>query len=41
MLISPETVDGWDDGYYIAYTNDGSIPYAISPAYVHQNYEPV
>jgi hypothetical protein len=38
MVISPETVDDWDDGYYIAYPDDGSKPYAISPAYVHQNY---
>jgi hypothetical protein len=41
MLISPETVDDWDDGYYIAYTHDGSKPYAISRAFVRQNYEPV
>ena len=41
MVISPETVDDWDDGYYIAYPDDGSKPYAISPAYVRQNYEAV
>ena len=41
MLISPETVDDWDGGYYIAYTDDGSKPYAISPAFVRQNYEAV
>lgn len=41
MVISPETVDDWDDGYYIAYPDDGSKPYAISPSYVRQNYEPV
>ena len=41
LTISPETVDDWDKGYYIAYPKDGSKPYAISPAYVQQNYEPV
>ena len=41
MSISPETVDDWDDGYYIAYPKDGSKPYAISPAFVRQNYESV
>ena len=39
MTISPETVDDWDNGYYIAHPDDGSKPYAISPAYVRQNYE--
>lgn len=38
MLISSQTVDDWDDGYYIAYPDDGSKPYAISPDYVRQNY---
>jgi len=32
-------MDDWDNGYYIAYPDDGSKPYAISPAYVRQNYE--
>ena len=41
MVISPETVDDWDDGYYFAYPDDGSKPYTISPAYVRQNYEAV
>jgi ABC-type Fe3+-hydroxamate transport system substrate-binding protein len=41
MVISPETVDDWDDGYYIAYPDDGSKSYSISPAYVRQNYEAV
>lgn len=26
MVISPETVDDWDNGYYIAYPDDGSKP---------------
>lgn len=38
MVISPDTVDGWDEGYYIAYPADGSKPYSIAPAYVRQNY---
>ena len=41
MVISPETVDDWDDGYYVAYPDDGGKPYTISPAYVRQNYEAV
>ena len=41
MVISPETVDDWEDGYYIAYPDDGSKPYAISPDYVRKNYEAV
>jgi len=41
MVISPETVDDWDGGYYIAYPADGSKPYAISPDYVRENYEVV
>jgi hypothetical protein len=39
IVISPETGDDWDDAYYIAYPDNGSKPYAISPAYVRQNYE--
>ena len=38
MTISPASVDGWDDGYYIAYPSDGSKPYAIAPAFVNENY---
>lgn len=38
MTISPETVDDWDGGYYLAYPSDGSKPYAISPAFVRDNY---
>jgi len=41
MVITPETVDDWEDGYYIAYPDDGSKPYAISPDYVRKNYEAV
>lgn len=38
MVISPETVDDWDGGYFIAYPEDGSKPYSIAPAYVRNNY---
>jgi len=38
MTIAPETVDGWEDGYYIAYPSDGSKPYSISPSFVRENY---
>lgn len=41
MRISPDTVDDWDDGYFVAYPDDGSKPYAIAPAFVAGNYEPV
>jgi peptidoglycan hydrolase-like protein with peptidoglycan-binding domain len=39
MRIHPDTVDDWDDGYYIAFPDDGSKPYGIAPAYVRANYE--
>jgi len=32
ITISPETVDDWDEGYYVAYPDDGSKPYAIAPS---------
>jgi len=38
MSISPETVDDWNYGYYIAYPDDGSKPYSISPDFVRNNY---
>jgi hypothetical protein len=38
MVISPETTDDWDEGYYIAYPSDGSKPYSISPSFVRDNY---
>lgn len=38
ITISPETVDDWDNGYYIAYPSDGSKPYSISPKFVRDNY---
>jgi hypothetical protein len=38
MKISPETVDDWDGGYYVAYPSDGSKPYAIAPSFVLANY---
>ena len=38
MTISPETVDDWDNGYWLAYPDDGSKPYAISPKFVRENY---
>lgn len=40
MTISPETVDDWDGGYYVAYPSDGSKPYSISPKFVRENYVP-
>lgn len=39
--IGPDTVDDWDNGYYVAYPDDGSKPYAIAPAFVRANYEPL
>lgn len=41
MLISPETCDDWDGGYYLAYPDDGSKPYSIGPKFVCGNYEAV
>ena len=41
MTISPETVDDWDGGYFVAYPSDGSKPYAISPSFVRANYRPL
>ena len=41
IVISPDTVDDWDGGYFVAYPNDGSKPYAIAPSYVRNNYVPV
>lgn len=40
LLIAPDTVDDWDDGYFVAYPDDGTKPYAIAPAYVRANYAP-
>ncbi len=38
ILIAPDTVDDWEDGYYVAYPDDGSKPYAISPSFIKKNY---
>ncbi len=38
MTISPETVDDWEEGYFVAYPDDGSKPYSISPSFVRENY---
>ena len=38
MTISPDLVDDWDNGYYVAYPDDGSKPYSISPSFVRANY---
>lgn len=38
MVVGPDSVDDWDHGYYIAYPDDGSKPYAISPSFVRNNY---
>lgn len=40
MTISPDTVDDWDGGYYLAYPSDGSKPYSIAPKFVRDNYVP-
>lgn len=36
-----ETTAGWEDGYWVSWPSDGTMPYAISPAFVRENYEPV
>lgn len=41
MRIAPDTVEGWEEGYYVAFPDDGSKPYAIAPAYVRKNYEEI
>lgn len=41
MVISPETTDDWDGGYYVAFPADGSKPYSIAPSFVRDNYEQV
>lgn len=38
VTIAPDTVDDWDNGYFVAYPDDGSKPYAISPRFVGANY---
>ena len=38
IKIGPDTVDDWENGYYVAYPEDGSKPYAISPSFVRENY---
>lgn len=38
MKIGPDTVDDWDNGYYVAYPDDGSKPYPIAPSFVRNNY---
>ena len=38
MEISPNTVDDWEDGYYILYPDDGSKPYTNSPSFFEANY---
>ncbi len=39
LTYSPETTDDWEDGYVIAYTEDGSKPYAMSQSYFRDCYE--
>ena len=41
MIISPDTVDDWDGGYYLVYPSDGSMPYSISPSFIENNYTEV
>jgi hypothetical protein len=38
VRIAPDTVEDWENGYYIAYPEDGSKPYPISPSFVRKNY---
>jgi hypothetical protein len=38
MVISPETTDDWEDGYYLVYPSDESPPYSISPSFMRNNY---
>ena len=38
MKVGPDTVDHWENGYYVAYPDDGSKPYTISPLFVSNNY---
>ena len=38
LQISPDTVDDWEGGYYVAYPDDGSKPYPIAPRFVRDNY---
>lgn len=39
--ISPETVDGWDGGYWLVYPDDGSKPYTWAPLFKERNMEVV
>lgn len=41
LEISPETVDGWEDGYWPVYPDDGSKPYTWAPAFKAKNTEEV
>jgi len=41
LTVSPETVDDWEDGYFVVYPADGSKPYAMSKRFLKANYEPV
>jgi hypothetical protein len=38
MVISPETTDDWESGYYLVYPSDDSPPYSISPSFMRNNY---
>ncbi len=40
MTISPETVDDWEEGYFVAYPDDGSKLHSISPSFVREKYVP-
>ena len=39
--VNPETVDDWENGYYVAFPDDGSKPYPISAKFIRENYERV
>ncbi len=38
VMTFDETHDGWQRGYWIAYPDDGSEPYAISSTFMAANY---
>jgi hypothetical protein len=40
LRIGPDTVDDWDGGYYLAFPDDGSKPYAMAPGFMRANYSP-
>jgi hypothetical protein len=41
VTIGPDTVDGWDGGYWLVYPDDGSKPYTWAPSFKDKNMEMV